>query len=137
MTSSTFALGMSFIMPGSTLPMFALLNPSITSAVVASSATPEFSRLKSSVAALPSPFTTLSFSSRTSLWALLSPMPLTLLILLMFSLKIAWRISSEVSVDSIILADATPIPDTLMSRRNSSRSSFVAKPKYNSSSSLM
>ena len=41
----------------------------------------------------------------------------------------------SVSVDSIILADATPIPDTPISRRKSSRSSLVAKPKYSSSSS--
>ena len=72
-----------------TLEMAALLNPSITRAVVASSTMALLSVLKMVVLSVPAPLTILSLSSRTRRWALLRPIPLTLLIRAMFSERMA------------------------------------------------
>ena len=62
------------------------------------------------------------------LWALFTPIPFMLFILATSSDRMACLISSEDREDSIILAEATPIPDTLISNSKSSLSSLVAKP---------
>ena len=50
------------------------------------------------------------------------------LILLMSSARMAFRISSEVSEESIMRAELTPMPETPIRSRKSSLSSLVAKP---------
>ena len=61
-----------------TLAMAALEKPSITRAVVASSTRALLLLWKMVLLSVPAPLTILSLSSKTSLWALLSPIPLTL-----------------------------------------------------------
>lgn len=107
---------------------FALVKPSITSAVTASSTELSEADAKRMLLSAPSPFTTLSLSSRISLCALLVPIPFMLFILLMSSATMAFLISSEVREESIMRAVDAPIPDTLIRRRNNSRSSLVANP---------
>lgn len=107
---------------------FGLVNPSNTSAVVASSTAGFEDEENNAGLSLPSPFTTLSLSSRMSLWALFSPIPFILFILFISSERIAFLISSVVSEESIILAVAAPTPDTPIRSLNISRSFFVANP---------
>ena len=54
---------------------FALVKPSITSAVIASSVTAGVPVWKSVVLSVPDPFTTLSFSSKIMRWAIFLPTP--------------------------------------------------------------
>ncbi len=105
-----------------------LVKPRRTRAVVASSTAGFEEEVKRAGVSDPAPLVTLSLSSRMSLWALLVPIPLIDLILLRSSARIALRISSELRDESIMRAVDAPIPDTLISRRNSSRSSFVENP---------
>ena len=128
MISSRVAAGFSFSTAATALLTFALVNPSITRAVVASSAAGFDDDWKSAGESDPPPFTTLSLSSRMSLWALFRPIPLMLFILFMSSAMIAFLISSDVRDESIMRAVDAPIPETPIRRRKSSRSSFVAKP---------
>ena len=128
MISSRVAAGFSFNTAATALLTFALVKPSITRAVVASSAAGFEDDWKSAGESEPAPFTTLSLSSRTSLWALLRPIPFMLLILFMSSAMIALRISSEVNDESIMRAVEAPIPDTPIRRRKSSLSSLDANP---------
>ena len=121
MISSRLADGFSFRTAAIALLTLAFVKPSMTSAVVASSAAGFAAEEKSTVLSAPAPFTTLSLSSRISLWALFRPIPFMLLILLMSSAGMALRISSEVRDDSIILAVDAPIPDTPISSLKSSR----------------
>ena len=101
------------------------MNPSITRAVVASSTAGFEEGENRAGVSLPPPFTTLSLSSRISLWALFVPIPFMLFILFISSAMIAFLISSEVSEESIILAVDAPTPDTPIRSLNSSLSSFV------------
>lgn len=126
--SSRLAPGYSFKTAGTTLFTFALVKPRSTRAVVASSAAGFDCEAKSWDVSDPAPLTTLSFSSRISLWALFSPIPFMLFILFMSSAMIAFLISSLLRDESIILAVAAPIPDTPMRRRKRLRSSLLAKP---------
>ena len=112
MISSRLAFGFSFRTALTAFVTLALVNPSRTRAVVASSVELFVVWLNSTELSVPPPLTTLSLSSRMSLWALLSPMPLMLLILFMSSAIMAFLISSHESEDSIILAVAAPIPET-------------------------
>ena len=128
MISSKVAFGFSLRTALTALVTLAFVNPSITSAVVASSTAGFEAGTNRVVLSLPAPLVTLSLSSRISLCALFSPIPLMLLILLMSSDRIAFLISSEVSDDNIIRAVEAPIPDTPIRSLNSSLSSFVANP---------
>ena len=108
--------------------MLALLNPSISRALLASSTAAFDSEAnRTSLLAAP-PFTILSFNSRIILCALLRPIPFTDLSALTFSERIASSSSRAVIDDRIILADAAPMPDTLVMSRNSSLSSLDANP---------
>ena len=126
--SSKDAEGDSLSIEATALFTFALVNPSITSAVTASSVTPGEPVWNNGELSAPAPFTTLSLSSRISLCALFKPIPLMLFILFMSSARMAFLISSEVKDESIILAVDAPIPDTPIRSLNSSLSSFVANP---------
>lgn len=126
--SSRLAPGYSFSTAETTLFTFALVNPRSTRAVVASSAAGFDCDEKSWDVSEPAPLTTLSLSSRISLWALFSPIPFMLFILFMSSAMMAFLISSLLRDESIILAVAAPIPDTPMRRRKRLRSSLLAKP---------
>ena len=126
--SSSEAVGDSFRTAAIALFTLAFVNPSITSAVAASSAIPGLDTVNIDGLSLPPPLTTLSLSSRISLCALLSPIPLMLFILFISSERIAFRISSEDRDESIILAVEAPIPETPISSLNSSRSSLVLNP---------
>ncbi len=128
MISSRVAVGFSLRTAATALLTLAFVKPSMTSAVVASSAAPFEAVGKSAGESEPAPLTTLSFSSRMSLWALFIPIPLMLFILLISSAMMAFLISSDVRDESIMRAVDAPMPDTPMSRRKSSRSSFVANP---------
>ena len=110
--SSRVAEGCSFRTAEIALLTLGLVNPSITSAVVASSTAWFDVEENSTVFSLPSPLTTLSFSSSISLCALFVPIPFILLILLRSSESMAFLISSVVRDDNIILAVAAPTPDT-------------------------
>ena len=82
-------------MADTALLTFALVNPSITKAVVASSTIALDEVGNSAVLSVPPPLAILSFNSRISLCALLSPMPLMLFILFISSARMAFLISSE------------------------------------------
>ena len=112
MISSRLAFGFSFRTALIAFVTLAFVKPSRTRAVVASSVELFVVWLNNTELSVPPPLTTLSLSSRMSLWALLSPMPLMLLILFMSSAIMAFLISSHESEDSIILAVAAPIPET-------------------------
>ncbi len=128
MSCSRVADGVSLRTEDIALVTLALVKPSITRAVVASSTAGFDDGVKRAAVSVPAPLTTLSLSSRMSLWALLVPIPLMLLILLRSSAMMAFLISSDVSDESIMRAVDAPIPDTPIRRRKSSLSSFVANP---------
>ncbi len=128
MSSSRVADGFSLRTADMALVTLALVKPSMTRAVVASSTAGFEDAVKRAGVSAPAPLVTLSLSSRISLWALFVPIPLILFILFRSSARMAFLISSDVSDDSIIRAVDAPIPDTPISRRNSSRSSFDEKP---------
>ncbi len=125
MSSSRVADGFSLRTAETALVTFGLVNPSMTRAVVASSTAGFEDAVKRAGVSDPAPLVILSLSSRMSLWALLVPIPLMDFILFRSSARIAFRISSEVSDESIMRAVDAPIPDTPIRRRKSSRSSFV------------
>ena len=128
MISSKVAAGFSFNTAATALVTLALVKPSMTRAVVASSAAGFDEDWKRAGESVPAPFTTLSLSSRMSLCALFIPIPFMLFILFMSSAMIAFLISSDVRDESIMRAVEAPMPETPIKRRNSSRSSLVAKP---------
>ncbi len=128
MSSSRVADGFSLRTAEMAFETFGLVKPSMTRAVVASSTAGFEDVVKRAGVSDPAPLVTLSLSSRMSLCALLVPIPLMLLILFRSSARMAFLISSEVKDESIILAVDAPIPDTLIRRRKSSRSSFVENP---------
>lgn len=123
--SSRVAEGFFFNTAATALLTLAFVNPSITRAVVASSAAGFDAGVKMVEMSVPPPLTTLSLSSRMSLCALFVPMPFMLFILLRSSAMIAFLISSQVREDSIILAVDAPTPDTPIRSLNSSLSSLV------------
>ncbi len=128
MSCSRVAEGVSLRTAEMAFETLGLVKPSMTRAVVASSTAGFEDAVKRAGVSDPAPFVTLSLSSRMSLCALFVPIPLMLLILFKSSARMAFRISSDVSDESIILAVDAPIPDTPIRRRKSSRSSFVANP---------
>ena len=128
MISSRVAAGFSLSTAVTALVTLGLVKPSITRAVVASSICGFAEEENSAGVSDPAPFDTLSFSSRISLCALLSPIPLMLFILFISSARIAFLISSLDIDESIMRAVPAPIPDTLIKSLKSSLSSRVANP---------
>ena len=97
MISSRLASGLSLSTAVTALFTFCFVNPSMMRAALASSTVVFELENKADVLSVPSPFVTLSLSSRISLCALLSPIPFMLLILFISSDRMAFLISSEVS----------------------------------------
>ena len=128
MRLSRLMSGESFNIDKTVFCTVALGKPSNISAVTASSVMALSVLLNIPEVSAPPPFTILSFSSRISLWALLTPIPFMDLILAISSAIIAFRISSDDRYYSIILAVASPIPDTPIRSLNSSLSSLVLNP---------
>ncbi len=128
MRSSREADGFSLRTAEMAFETFGLVKPSMTRAVVASSTDGFEDAVKRAGVSDPTPFVTLSLSSRMSLWALFVPIPLIDFILLRSSARMAFLISSDVRDESIIRAVDAPIPETPIRRRKSSLSSFVENP---------
>ena len=70
----------------------------------------------------------LPLSSTMIFCAVLSPSPLTFFSSTAFSVAMMFRSSDGLYVERIVRAVLPPTPDTLISARNNSRSSFAAKP---------
>ena len=132
-TCSTGALASSFKIAVTTFCEGACANPSIVRAATASSCTCALAAVKAGPVmstapeAIPQVFI-LSFKSTITRWAVFKPIPFTVFSKLAFSVLITFINSEGDKAERIMRAVLPPMPDTEISRRNSSRSCLSAKP---------